>query len=148
MYGLFTNIWVVLGISVGKYTIHWASGIFMGIQQYDYTYIVDFCILYAFGYIFLKYICISIRNWRNLTNPSSWTETNIQQHVLPRNPTKTPLSASANDALIKINQHGIPKILHPLRPQKWKAPEKAIGKLIVKGTCLTDKHPTGSMYMV
>ena len=30
MYGqfnLFTSIWVVLGVNVGKYTIHWASGI-------------------------------------------------------------------------------------------------------------------------
>ena len=26
MYGLFTYIWVVLGVNVGKYTIHWASG--------------------------------------------------------------------------------------------------------------------------
>ena len=26
MYGLFTYIWVVLGVHVGKYTIHWASG--------------------------------------------------------------------------------------------------------------------------
>ena len=27
MYGVFTYIWVVLGVNVGKYTIHWASGI-------------------------------------------------------------------------------------------------------------------------
>ena len=27
MYGLFTYIWVVLGVNVGKYTIHWACGI-------------------------------------------------------------------------------------------------------------------------
>ena len=26
MYGVFTYIWVVLGVNVGKYTIHWASG--------------------------------------------------------------------------------------------------------------------------
>ena len=36
MYGLFTYIWVVLGVNVGKYTIHWASGYFthfIGISQ-------------------------------------------------------------------------------------------------------------------
>ncbi len=26
MYGIFTYIWVVFGVNVGKYTIHWASG--------------------------------------------------------------------------------------------------------------------------
>ena len=26
MYGLFTYIWVVLGVNVGKYTIHWHLG--------------------------------------------------------------------------------------------------------------------------
>ena len=32
MYGLITYIWVVLGVNVGKYTIHWASGM-MNLQR-------------------------------------------------------------------------------------------------------------------
>ena len=39
MYGLFTYIWVVLVVHVGKYTIHWASGLFCisytRIQKFD-----------------------------------------------------------------------------------------------------------------
>ena len=33
MYGLFTYIWVVLMVNVGKYTIHWASGYTKEIQK-------------------------------------------------------------------------------------------------------------------
>ena len=35
MYGLFTYIWVVLGVNVGKYTIHWASGKLNGTLSTD-----------------------------------------------------------------------------------------------------------------
>ena len=34
MYGLFTYIWVVLVVNVGKYTIHWASGNLLLIGPY------------------------------------------------------------------------------------------------------------------
>ncbi len=39
MCGIFTYFWVVLGVNVGKYTIHWAS---IYTSKYIYIYICTF----------------------------------------------------------------------------------------------------------